>query len=104
MSFLFRLVREDDAPSPAVVFEDSTNSGLVPVWEAVGVYDALYNSDGRPARDVSRTIAYGVDRLAEDTSLARLFHQTVSLEEALRFLGNVQRACMLHGAARIETR
>lgn len=104
MSFVFRLLREDDLPSPAVVFEDSTNSGLVPVWEAVGVYDALYNSDGRRASEVSRTIAYGVDRLAEDPSLARLFHATVSIEEALRFLGSVQRACMLHGAARIETR
>jgi len=104
VSFMFRLLREDDAPIPAIVFEDTINSGFVPVWEALGVYDALYNSDGRRARDVSRTIAYGVDRLAEDASLARLFHATLSPEEAMRFLGSVQRACMLHGDARIETR
>jgi hypothetical protein len=104
VSFVFRLLREDGASSPSVVFEDSANPGLVPVWEAVGVYDALYNSDGRSARDISRTIAFGVDRLVDDPSLARLTHATVSVAEAIRFLENVQRACMLHGAARIETR
>jgi hypothetical protein len=101
---MFSLLRGDGVPAPAVVFQDSTSPGLVPLWEAIGVYDALYNSDGRPARDISRTIAFGIDRLAGDAALARLLHATVSIEEAQRFLGNVQRACMLHGAATIQTR
>lgn len=105
MSFVFRLVRDDEGlPAPAVVFEDSTNPGLVPLWEAVGVYDALYNSDGKQARDVSRVIAYGVDRVAGDAALGRLVPATASQGEAIRFLENVHRACMLHSAARIETR
>ena len=54
LSFVFQLIRDDEGLPPAVVFEDSTTPGLVPVWDAVGVYDALYNSDGRRAR------AYGL--------------------------------------------
>ena len=97
VSFVFRLVRDDEG-APAVVFEDSTNPGLVPLCEAVGVYEALYNSD------VSRAIAYGLDRVAEDASLGRLVPATTSPGEAIRFLENVHRACTIHASARIETR
>ena len=103
MSFLFQLVRDDDGPA-AVVFEDSSSPGLVPVWEAAGVYDALYNSDGRLGRDVSRALAYGLDQLNEDTALAGLLPPGVSMNEAIRFLDNVTRACTTHGAARLRTR
>ena len=104
MSFVFQLVREDEGMPPVVVFEDSTTPGLVPVWEAVGVYDALYNSDGKFARDVSRAIAYGLDRVTEDASLAQLMPPGVSQSEAIRFLDNVNRGCTTHGAAWIQTR
>lgn len=104
MSFLFQLVREDEGMPPAVVFEDSTTPGMVPVWEAVGVYDALYNSDGKRARDVSRAIAHGLDRVTEDPSLAQLMPPGVSQTEAIRFLDNVNRGCTTHGAAWIQTR
>jgi hypothetical protein len=104
LSFIFQLVREDEGMPPAVVFQDSTTPGLVPVWEAVGVYDALYNSDGRRARDVSRAIAHGLDRVTEDPSLAQLMPPGVSQTEAIRFLDNVNRGCTIHGGAWIETR
>ncbi|GAB3368132.1 hypothetical protein [Massilia agri] len=104
MSFAFQLVREDEGMPPAVVFEDTTSPGLVPVWEAVGVYDALYNSDGKLARDVSRAIAHGLDRVSEDPSLAQLMPPGLSQGEAIRFLENVNRACTTHGAAWIQTR
>jgi hypothetical protein len=104
MSFVFQLVREDEGRPPAVVFEDSTTAGLVPVWEAVGVYDALYNRDGKPAREVSRAISHGLDRVSEDASLAQLMPPGLSQGEAIRFLENVNRACITHGAARIQTR
>lgn len=106
MSFHFRLVREDEErPNavPAVVFADSTNPGLVPLWEEVGVYDSLYNSDGRTAREVSRTIAFAVDRVANEARLARLLPPTASIAEALRFLENVLRGCTIHPSARVET-
>lgn len=104
MSFIFQLIREDEGMPPAVVFEDSTTPGLVPVWEAVGVYDALYNSDGRRAREVSRAIAHGLDRVIEDPSLAQLMPPGVSPAEAIRFLDNVNRGCTTHGAASVQTR
>ena len=104
VSFIFQLVREDEGMPPAVVFEDSTSPGLVPLWEAVGVYDALYNSDGKPAREVSRAIAHGLDRVSEDASLAQLMPPRLSQSEAIRFLENVNRACTTHGEAWIQTR
>ena len=33
MSFVFQLLREDEGMPPAVVFEDSTSPGFVPLWE-----------------------------------------------------------------------
>lgn len=104
MSFTFQLVREDEDSPRATVFEDSSTPGLVPVWEAAGVYDALYNSDGQLARDVSRRLAYGVDRLNDDPGLASLLPPGLSMDVAIRFLDNVTRACITHGAARIQTR
>jgi hypothetical protein len=105
MSFVFRLVSQDDVGEPAIVFEDSTSPGFVPLWEAVDVYDALYNSDGRQAREISRMIAYGLDQVVdEDTVLAGLLPPTVSLAEAIRFLENINRGCTIHASARIETR
>ena len=104
MSFVFRLVREEGGDAPVVVFQDSTSPGFVPLWEEVGVYDALYNSDGKPARDVSRRIAYGLDRISAQAALARLLPPFLSQGEAIRFLENVNRACVVHGTAQIETR
>lgn len=104
MSFVFQLLREDEGLPPTVVFEDSTTPGLVPLWEEAGVYDALYNSDGKTGRDVSRAISYGLDRVSEDVSLGRLMPPGVSQGEAIRFLENVNRACITHGAASIRTR
>jgi hypothetical protein len=104
MSFVFRLVAEDDVGEAAIVFEDSTSPGFVPLWEAVNVYDALFNSDRRQAREISRTIAYGLDRIVEDGALARLLPPTASLGEAIRFLENINRGCTIHASARIETR
>lgn len=104
MSFVFRLVREEGGAAPAVVFEDSTSPGFVPLWEEVGVYDALYNSDGKPAREVSRNIAYGLDRISEEAGLNRLLPSSLSMGEAIRFLENVNRGCVIHGTAQIETR
>ncbi|WP_296946052.1 hypothetical protein [uncultured Massilia sp.] len=104
MSFVFRLMAQDEDAAPAVAFQDSISPGYVPLWEDIGVYDALYNSDGREARDVSRAIAYGIDRLADDESLGRMLPATCRLSEAIRFLENVHRGCVIHASARVETR
>ena len=103
VSFKFRLWSQDEESEPAIVFEDSSSPGFVPLWEAVGCYDALYNSDGKRARDVSRDIAYGVDRIAEDDSLLALIPSGLSLGEALRFLENVLRGCVTQANARVAT-
>jgi hypothetical protein len=89
----------------AEVFSETIRSGLVPVWEAAGVYDCLYNSDGMQARDISRTLAYGLDRLNTEISLQKSLAgvQTRDLGEAIDFLEKLLKACTRHPAARIET-
>ena len=104
MSSVFRLVRDEGGASPVVVFEDSTTPGFVPLWEEVGVYDALYNSDGKHGRDVSRALAYGLDRVMSEPGLNRLVPVSALMAEAIRFLENVNRGCITHGAAWIQTR
>jgi hypothetical protein len=104
VSFVFRLISQDEDAAPSVAFQDSIGPGYVSLWEEVGVYDALYNSDGREAREVSRAIAYGIDRLADDESLGRMLPATARVGEAIRFLENVHRGCTIHPSARIETR
>ena len=104
MSFVFRLISRDEDAAPSVAFEDSIGPGYVALWEAVGVYDALYNSDGREAREVSRAIAYGIDQLNDDESLGRMLPATARLGEAIRFLENVHRGCTIHASAQVETR
>lgn len=103
MSSVFRLWSQDDEAAPAIVFEDRISPGFVPLWEAVGIYDALYNSDGQQARDISRMIAFGLDKINEDASLAGVLPSTLSVEEAIRFLENVHRACVIHASARVGT-
>ncbi|SNS51712.1 hypothetical protein SAMN06265795_103173 [Noviherbaspirillum humi] len=102
------LVREAGEPpfdQPAIVFSETTSPGLVPLWEAVGIYDLLYNSDGCMARDVSRDLAYGLDRIIHEPALARMLPpaQGGSMSEAVRFLENVVRGCTRHASARIQT-
>ena len=104
MSFVFRLISQDEDAAPSVAFQDTIGPGYVVLWEEIGVYDALYNSDGREARDVSRAIAYGIDQLNEDESMGRMLPASARLGEAIRFLENVHRGCTLHSSARIETR
>jgi hypothetical protein len=105
VSFVFRLVSHDeDAALSSTAFQDSIGPGYSGLWEEIGVYDALYNSDGRQGREVSRTIAYGIDRLNEDESLGRVLPPTCRMGEAIRFLENVHRGCTLHTSALIETR
>jgi hypothetical protein len=104
VSFVFRLISQDEDAAPSVAFQDTISPGYVPLWEEVGVYEALYNSDGQRGRDISRAIAYGIDRLLDDESLARLLPATCHMGEAIRFLENVHRGCVTHASALVETR
>ena len=103
MSFVFRLISQDEDAAPSVAFQDSIGPGYVSLWEEISVYDALYNSEGREAREVSRAIAYGIDQLNEDESMGRMLPATARLAEAIRFLENVHRGCTVHPSARVET-
>jgi hypothetical protein len=104
MSFVFRLISQDEDAAPSVAFQDSIGPGYVSLWEGIGVYDALYNSDGREAREVSRAIAFGIDQLSDNEALGRMLPATARLGEAIRFLENVHRGCTIHSSARVETR
>lgn len=108
LTFRFTLMREYEETyqtERAAVFSETIRSGLVPLWEAVGVYDCLYNSDGMQARDISRTLAFGLDSLSTETALQKQIAavQTDDLNEAIDFLEKLLKACTRHPAARIET-
>lgn len=108
MTFHFRLMREYEESyktDRAQVFSEAMRSGLVPVWEAIGVYECLYNSDGKQARDISRTLAYGLDRLVADPTLSRLLPEAhgLTVDDAIAIVERLLKACTRHPSARIET-
>lgn len=108
MTFRFRLMREYEESyqtERAEVFSETIRSGLVPIWEAAGIYECLYNSDGMQARDISRTLAYGLDRISTETALQKALPaaQYKDLNEAIEFLDKLLKACTRHPSARIET-
>lgn len=108
LTFRFRLLREYEEgyqTDRAEVFVQTVRSGLVPIWQAAGVYESLYNSDGMRARDISRALAYGLDRLNTETVLRpeQPHLQSKDLHEAIEFLEKLLRACVHHPSARIET-
>lgn len=108
MTFRFRLMQEYDESyqtERAEVFSETMRSGLVPLWEATGVYECLYNSDGKQAREISRALAYGLDRLNSEPALERLLPpgQNLSLADAIAILERLLKACTRHASARIET-
>lgn len=108
LTFRFRLMQEYDESyqtERAVVFSETMRSGLVPLWEAIGVYECLYNSDGKQGRDISRALAYGLDRLNSDATLERRLPsgQNLDLNGAIAILERLLKACTRHADARIET-
>ncbi|MDQ9172206.1 hypothetical protein Q8A64_17480 [Oxalobacteraceae bacterium R-40] len=108
MTFRFRLLQEYEETyqtEEALVFSDTASPGLVPLWESIGVYESLYNSDGKQAREISKALAYGLDRLNNEVFISEnlpVIHLD-KVKEAIRFLENVLRACTVHSYARIET-
>lgn len=108
MTFRFRLMQEYEESyqtERAEVFSENMRSGLVPLWEAIGVYESLYNSDGKQARDISRKLAYGLDRLHTEAALAGKLPpgQNLGLGDAIDVLERLLKACTRHASARIET-
>lgn len=107
MSFRIRLIREIDEDfqmERVEVFSDTTSPGFVPLWQEIGVYDSLYDSDGKKAREISRSLAYGLDRISADESLSEVIPPGPGggMKEAVRFLENVVRACIVHPDAWVE--
>jgi hypothetical protein len=99
-----REIEEDFQLERVEVFTDSISPGFVPLWEEVGVYESLYDSDGKKAREISRRLAYGLDRMTSDEGLAALIPPGTGggMKEAVGFLENVLRACIVHPDARVE--
>jgi hypothetical protein len=45
---------------PTIVFERNYTHNVIPMWHKAGVYQVLYESEGRPARDYIDTLERGV--------------------------------------------
>lgn len=107
MSFKIRLMREieeDFQMERFEVFSGTISPGFVPLWEEAGVYESLYDSDGKKAREISRSLAYGLDRIVSDENMATLIPPGTGggVKEAVGFLESLLKACIVHPDARVE--
>jgi hypothetical protein len=79
------------------VFERNITGNLVPMWKAVSVYDALYNSDGLEPNEIKETILKGIHELVSREKEMRELEPDNgwgTYESALKLLEDVHIACI----------
>ena len=64
-------VGSPDGPEKQTFLDKNITHNLTGLWSFVGVYDALYMSDGQLAGEHAATLAVGVDFLLENEAACR---------------------------------
>jgi hypothetical protein len=104
MSLTFHLY-DGEKSGADELFSNNITHNLVPMWQKAGVYDALYNSDGKRAREISNALIYGH---AEMITSRKEFEKLNSpngwgkYENAIRFLHDAMEACLKYPEAIIR--
>lgn len=78
---------------------------VIAMWRLVGVYEALYKSDGATARDLIPALKEGcktMRRRIVECRLLNLKNGWGDADSALRFLGKTTAVCLRYPAARVS--
>ncbi len=60
-----------DGPEKIVLMDENMTHNLTAMWELVGVYTALYHSEGKEAREVYDALTLGVEYMKRYPSLCK---------------------------------
>lgn len=98
------LVTGGDART-AEVFEAQYTHAVTPMWKLVGVYDALYSSDGAVGGDLQYALVEGYKTMATRFEECRALNPETGPGDAgaaLEFLCRVKGACLRYPAAKVR--
>jgi len=109
MSLDICLTQEVDFNGPdgleeQVLLDKNITHNLTGLWRHVGVYDALYMSDGKLAEEIYPMLVVGVDHMLEKPDECRAFDATNGwglYVHALPWLQEVAEACRKYPKAKV---
>ncbi len=87
------------------LFDANITHNVAPMWIEAGVYDALYESDGKYAGDISEILINGLidmKRYPEKYRAMNPANGWGNYEGALKFLDGIATACMHYPKALIR--
>ena len=82
-------------PAGPNVFERNITHNLIPMWDAAGVYEALYESGGKRGGDYLPALEAGLAKMRADPDMFKAFKPTNgwgTYDGALAFLDALVRA------------
>ena len=89
----------------STLFSANITHNLVPIWTAAGVYEALYESEGKIAEAIIPALSLGLVRMKGDPARFRRLNASNgcgTYEGAVPWLDALLRACMDHPKALIR--
>lgn len=93
-----------EGPHKITLADKNITHNLVGMWRCAGVYDALYQSEGKKAADILPALEVGVDFMLENETECRKYDASNGwgcYEHALPFLQEMVEACRNFPKARI---
>ena len=87
-----------------ILYRGSITHNLIPMWKQAGVYEAIYESEGKQAKRIIKPLKLGLRKMLEEPK------EFVKLEPkngwgdywgVVNFIANLLEACMKYPKARI---
>ena len=91
-----------DKPYTIQLYDTNMTHNVIPMWSKAGVYDALYNSEGKQASEILESLKAGVADMTsnpEDYKELNPDNGWGSYESALYWLKQFTQACNSHPKA-----
>lgn len=104
MSLDFTLYSDNESNDVDNIYSGNYTHNVAKMWRRSGVYDALYNSEGKLAKDILPVLANGYEHMKENPSEYEELNppnKWGSYEGALDYLKEVMDACRKYPNSKI---
>jgi len=89
-------IETGNEPYTATLYDDNITHNLAPMWRKAGVFDAIYNSDGKQAGCIAKKLRKGLEKMkAKPEKFRRLnpVNGWGDYDGAIEFLSDLTDAC-----------
>ena len=93
-----------ESPEWFMVFDTNMTHNLTPMWRKAGIYDALYNAEGKLAQEIISILKVGLDDMEEYSDEYKKLSPSNgwgTYEGAIEFLSGIINACESYPKAEI---